>query len=231
MIKTVKNAGKIIMILAILFLYFSNNFIDGSQNAALNSAALKPTVQRTVERNMVPIGAYVGTAMDHQHITRKKTLPEMLSEELDYSLDQVENFKKRATTEKVNGVFLALVRNTELDPMVHTIKEIERSFNAKYQYPYLFLNDVEFTQEFRDTISQLTTAKVEFGLIPKEHWSVPAWISVYKLKNRLKMMNSMGIPYGGLESYRHMCRFNSGFFYKHPLIQKHDFYWRVSESL
>jgi alpha 1,2-mannosyltransferase len=130
--------------------------------------------------------------------------------------------------EKVNGVFAVLVRNSELDQMIHSMKQIERSFNAEYQYPYLFLNDVEFTEEFKEKISQMTTAKVEFGLIPKEHWSLPAWISSEKFKTRLSEMRAKRIMYGGSESYRHMCRFNSGFFYKHPLIQKYDYYWRVS---
>jgi alpha 1,2-mannosyltransferase len=130
--------------------------------------------------------------------------------------------------EKVNGVFAVLVRNSELDQMVHTVKQIEGSFNAEYQYPYLFLNDVEFTEEFKEKICQLTTAKVEFGLIPKEHWSLPAWISPEKFKTRLSEMRAKRIMYGGSESYRHMCRFNSGFFYKHSLIQKYDYYWRVS---
>jgi alpha 1,2-mannosyltransferase len=159
---------------------------------------------------------------------KKMTLREMLSEQLDYSLDQVEYFKKHSKREKVNGVFAVLVRNSELDKMVHTVKEIERSFNAEYQYPYLFLNDAKFTQEFKEKISNLTTAKVEFGLIPKEHWSIPDWINEDKFKTRLSEMGAKKVSYGGSESYRHMCRFNSGFFYKHSLIQKYDYYWRVS---
>lgn len=112
--------------------------------------------------------------------------------------------------------------------MVHTVKEIEHSFNSKYHYPYLFLNDVPFSEEFKLKISELTDAKVEFGLIPKEHWSIPKWIDEKRFRRRLNEMDNMGVPYGGLESYRHMCRFNSGFFYKHPLIQNYDYYWRVS---
>lgn len=161
-------------------------------------------------------------------LNNSTSVREMLSQELDYSLDQVEYFKEmNPQVEKVKGVFLALVRNSELNHMVHTIKEIERSFNAKHQYPYLFLNDVAFSDEFISTISALTAAKVEFGLIPKEHWSIPDWIDKSRFKLRLTAMNFMGIPYGGLESYRHMCRFNSGFFYKHDLVQKYDYYWRV----
>lgn len=27
--------------------------------------------------------------------------------------------------------------------------------------------------------------------------------------------------------YRNMCRYNSGFFFKHPLLQKYRWYWRI----
>ena len=37
--------------------------------------------------------------------------------------------------------------------------------------------------------------------------------------------------YGGMESYHHMCRFYSGFFYKHELLQKYDWYWRVEPEI
>lgn len=33
--------------------------------------------------------------------------------------------------------------------------------------------------------------------------------------------------YPGSLSYRNMCRFNSGFFYRHELMQKYRYYWRV----
>lgn len=31
----------------------------------------------------------------------------------------------------------------------------------------------------------------------------------------------------GSVSYRNMCRFNSGFFYHHELLQQFKWYWRV----
>lgn len=40
-----------------------------------------------------------------------------------------------------------------------------------------------------------------------------------------------GVIYGGLESYRHMCRFNSGFFYKQEVLARFDWYWRVEPGV
>lgn len=37
--------------------------------------------------------------------------------------------------------------------------------------------------------------------------------------------------YGGRESYHHMCRYFSGFFYKHPLLKEFDYYWRMEPDV
>ena len=43
----------------------------------------------------------------------------------------------------------------------------------------------------------------------------------------MQEMEAKNILYGGSLSYRHMCRFNSGFFYRLEVLEKYDFYWRV----
>src|SRR5437667_8798610 len=43
----------------------------------------------------------------------------------------------------------------------------------------------------------------------------------------MEEMEAKNIIYGGSLSYRHMCRFNSGFFFNLDVMQKYDFYWRV----
>ena len=65
------------------------------------------------------------------------------------------------------------------------------------------------------------------ALIPKEYWSYPSWINANTAKKRMQEMEAKNILYGGSLSYRHMCRFNSGFFYRLEVMQKYDFYWRV----
>ena len=66
------------------------------------------------------------------------------------------------------------------------------------------------------------------ALISPEMWGYSSWIDQTKAAQaRVRMSNDNGVPYGGLESYYHMCRFNSGFFFRHPLLQEYDYYWRV----
>jgi mannosyltransferase len=64
---------------------------------------------------------------------------------------------------RANATLLALVRNEEADEMVQSMRDLERTFNRKFNYPWLFLNDVPFTEEFKKKISAETKAKVTFG--------------------------------------------------------------------
>src|ERR1700712_5477450 len=64
---------------------------------------------------------------------------------------------------RANATLLSLVRNSELDDMIQSMRDLERTFNHKFNYPWLFLNDVPFTEEFKKRISAETKAKVSFG--------------------------------------------------------------------
>ncbi|AGO13612.1 AaceriAGL267Cp [[Ashbya] aceris (nom. inval.)] len=126
---------------------------------------------------------------------------------------------------KVRASFVSLVRNSELDDIVSAIKMVEQRFNRKFHYPWLFLNDEPFTDEFKTEISKHVSSKVRFELIPKEHWSYPSWIDQSKAADTREKMKD--IIYGASETYRHMCRFESGFFWRHPALDDYDWYWRV----
>ncbi|KAL0074930.1 nucleotide-diphospho-sugar transferase, partial [Phycomyces blakesleeanus] len=104
-------------------------------------------------------------------------------------------------------------------------------FNRKYGYPYVFLNDVPFTKEFKIAVTALTNAPIKFGLIPEEMWSIPDWVDEPKVHEQLADYEARNILYGGSLSYRHMCRFNSGWFYRHPLLKNYDYYWRVEPGV
>lgn len=68
---------------------------------------------------------------------------------------------------------------------------------------------------------------LRFGKIPEDHWSYPAHVDKQKALKMMKQLKREGVPYGALESYHHMCRYQSGFFYKHELLKDVDWYWRV----
>ncbi len=126
---------------------------------------------------------------------------------------------------RAKACIVILCRNGDMEGLNKTLPMFEKTFNLRYNYPYVFLNDVPFNEEFKVQVRQLSKAKMSFGTIPKEHWSYPPWIDQAKADAAREAMKN--IIYGWSLPYRHMCRFNSGFFYRHPLLQEYDYYWRV----
>ncbi|KAJ2552999.1 hypothetical protein EV175_003100 [Coemansia sp. RSA 1933] len=132
---------------------------------------------------------------------------------------------------RANAAFVVLVRNRELDAFLRTLRQLEERFNHRYHYPYVFLNDKPFTQRFMRTVAASTTSNVTFALIPHDHWSIPDFIDEEKAREARQQMKANRVIYGGSLSYRHMCRYNSGFFYKHPVLRSVDWYWRVEPGV
>ncbi|KAG7665832.1 uncharacterized protein J8A68_000658 [[Candida] subhashii] len=129
-----------------------------------------------------------------------------------------------------NATFLILCRNSDIFTTLETIQNIQDRFNNKFNYDYTFLNDEPFTDEFIYLISSyIPKGNINFGSIPPAHWSYPDHIDQSKAQ-RIRQ-NYADIPYGDSESYRHMCRYYSGFFYKHPLVHKYQYYWRIEPGI
>ncbi|EEB06223.1 alpha-1,2-mannosyltransferase [Schizosaccharomyces japonicus yFS275] len=132
---------------------------------------------------------------------------------------------------RVNAAFVTLVRNEDLHDMLLSIERLENRFNKRYHYPWVFLNDKEFTEEFKTAIRAAVSGGAEFGFVEPKYWSIPSHIDQDKMHASWRDMEKNNIIYGGSESYRHMCRFESGFFYRHPLVSQYEYYWRVEPSV
>ena len=131
----------------------------------------------------------------------------------------------------MNAAFVVLARNKELEGVIQSIKSIERHFNRWFHYPYVFLNDGDFEQSFKDTVQNYTSAKTEFGKINSTMWGYPDWIDPEVAHEGIRKQGDQAIMYGDMESYHHMCRFYSGFFYKHELLDKYEWYWRLEPEI
>jgi alpha 1,2-mannosyltransferase len=57
-----------------------------------------------------------------------------------------------AVDRRANATFVILCRNSDLDTTIRSIREIEDRFNRKYRYPYVLLNEVPFTEEFKKSV-------------------------------------------------------------------------------
>ncbi|KAJ2782989.1 alpha-1,2-mannosyltransferase ktr1 [Coemansia javaensis] len=133
--------------------------------------------------------------------------------------------------EKASAAFVILTRNKDLKDLRETLVQLEDRFNRRYNYPYVFLNNEPFSDEFKERVADVVSGECRFGLIPKEHWSYPDYINQTRAAEARKDMEQRKIIYGGSESYRHMCRYESGFFFRHPLMEQYSWYWRVEPGV
>lgn len=129
--------------------------------------------------------------------------------------------------QRTNATLLSLVRNKELKDLMKTMKDVERTFNSKFNYPWTFINDEPFSDEFKKQTGKLTNAKVYYEQIPEEHWVEPPWINPTLQNASAHFLKSEGVQYSAMESYHRMCRWNSGMFVKHPRLENFKWYWRV----
>lgn len=140
-------------------------------------------------------------------------------------------FNGPAPGPRMNATFVTLARNSDLWDMANSIREMEDRFNRRYNYDWVFLNDKPFDATFKKLTSSLVSGKTYYGEIPKEHWSFPEWIDQDKAAKVRQDMKERKIIYGDSVSYRHMCRFESGFFFRHPLMMNYEYYWRVEPNV
>ncbi|KAH3902163.1 related to Alpha-1,2 mannosyltransferase KTR1 [Saccharomycodes ludwigii] len=124
--------------------------------------------------------------------------------------------------------FMVLTKNEQLNPLIATIKNYEEHFNKNYRYPWYIFNDQPFDSQFVDVLSKEFPA-TEYHLltIPKSYWSYPDWIDLNKADETRREMDRQNVIYGESESYRHMCRYWAGYFFRHTELKNFDWFWRV----
>ena len=71
-----------------------------------------------------------------------------------------------------NAVMLMLARNSELEGAVSSVRQLEEKFNRRYHYPWVFLNEEPFTDEFKQWVqfSYFRYPGVNF------RWNVGRWL-------------------------------------------------------
>ncbi|KAK9453922.1 nucleotide-diphospho-sugar transferase [Dipodascopsis uninucleata] len=132
---------------------------------------------------------------------------------------------------KEKAALVMLVRNKELRDALSSMRMVEDRFNRKYRYPWVFLNDEPFTNEFINYTTGMASGKTRYGLIDQSQWSIPENLDTDQIQRNMEKMVSKNVIYAGSMSYRHMCRYNSGYFYRHELLQDFDWYWRVEPGV
>ncbi|BDA47839.1 Glycolipid 2-alpha-mannosyltransferase 2 [Coccomyxa sp. Obi] len=132
---------------------------------------------------------------------------------------------------RVRAAIVVLARDSDCEGVLRSMARMEQRFNAKFGYPYVFLNNDPFGAEFVNRTSAATTARTLYGVVPPEHWGYPSFVDPKAAaKARMDMLRHR-VLYGDRESYHHMCRYYSGFFHLHPLLQEFDYYWRMEPDV
>lgn len=135
-----------------------------------------------------------------------------------------------------NATFVMLARNSEVEDARATVENIEWQFNRWFHYPILFLNDVQWSEGFKDVLRRTVSngTEVRFEVIEKGKWGFPEEMGErerVKAKLQMKQQGEKGVGYGGLESYHHMCRFYSGEFYNLEALKPYKWYWRLEPNV
>lgn len=141
------------------------------------------------------------------------------------------SIKDRSQVGKENATIYMLVRNFELQEALESMRELEDRFNKNYRYPWVFLNDEEFTDEFKTMTTGMASGQTFYGHIDPKIWNVPEHINRTKMSECIQDFTDRNIIYGDSISYRNMCRYNSGNFFKDPLLLNYDWYWRVEPGV
>jgi len=152
-----------------------------------------------------------------------------------------------ASGPRANAAFVVLARNKELDGVIQSVKSIERHFNRWYNYPYVFLNDENFNSTFKETIQNYTSGKVEFGTIDPAHWGFPDWIDPKVAKEGIAKKEMQQLCTVVWKVTMQCADFTQGttcssgttkllliesrFFYKHELLAKYEWYWRLEPEI
>lgn len=131
-----------------------------------------------------------------------------------------------------NATLVMLARNSDLDGALKSMRSLQDRFNSQYNYPWVFLNEVPFTSEFIEKTTLMADgAPTYYELVPESDWEPPEFIDESRLQANLFQAEQDNVLYGGFRSYRNMCHFNSGYFYRQPILLNYDWYFRVEPDV
>lgn len=208
------STGLIIGLIVLAWVYLQQGEI-GTVRSSHNDASQAVSVDKTLNKKSLILNPLSQRSFDSK-----------VDSVFHHGCREVDQSQPRA-----NAAFIVLARNSELNGVLQSIDSMERHFNQWFHYPWIFLSDTEFDDNFKAAVAQHTTSDVKFGLISPELWQFSPQTDEDFIKETIEGQGDRGVKYGKLESYHRMCRFYSGFFYKHPLVQQVDWYWRVEPDV
>ncbi|KAK6204921.1 glycolipid 2-alpha-mannosyltransferase-domain-containing protein [Scheffersomyces amazonensis] len=176
------------------------------------------------------VGTFESIAEEHEN-RFKELLSQKINEPKDTDIEKLRPASDPDNYERANATIISLVRNSEIGDIEKTMSTFEEKFNKKFRYTYTFINDEEFSQEFKDKVKSFSLAPMNFVTIPNSLWRKPDSIDEETQKKAIEKMKADGVSYADMDSYHNMCRFYSGNFYNIPELQKYKYYWRIEPGV
>lgn len=207
----------LVLVIAYVYLYVSH--FRSNQEAVY--------VFRNEKLNHIINGKSIPDSKQEYHYDPMKTGHQKLSGN-SYLMNPFPHLDKNQIGTE-NATMVMLVRNSELEGALQSMRSLEDRFNRHYKYPYVFLNEVPFSDEFKERTSLMASGETYYELIPEKDWLPPPHIDEDKLNQNIE--KSQDIIYGWSKSYRNMCHFNSGFFYKQKILDNYDYYFRIEPDV
>ncbi|KIK59648.1 glycosyltransferase family 15 protein [Collybiopsis luxurians FD-317 M1] len=130
---------------------------------------------------------------------------------------------------RANAVILMLIAPSRIHQATLALLNVENRFNRRLQYPYVLFTASEeesamINEEERRKIDWITQGRAKFAVVTKESWDVPDFYDKARVEDSFR---NIGFSSG----YRSMCRFYSGFFWKHPALAQYDWLWRLDTDI
>ena len=75
-------------------------------------------------------------------------------ESIYMSKEMSSQMTKQSEGGKVNAAIVVLARNSDINDVLLSVSRLEKRFNHKYLYDYVFLNNGDFDYDFRDRYAQ-----------------------------------------------------------------------------
>ncbi|KAJ3969123.1 nucleotide-diphospho-sugar transferase [Lentinula raphanica] len=128
-----------------------------------------------------------------------------------------------------NGVIFMLVAPSRIHQATLALLNVENRFNRRLQYPYVLFTASEeehamINDEERQKIDWITQGRATLAVLTKESWDIPDFYDMARVEDSI---HTIGFTSG----YRSMCRFYSGFFWKHPALAQYDWLWRLDSDI
>jgi hypothetical protein len=102
----------------------------------------------------------MGKFTNKENLRSNKDNKEIINDRNTSTLPQT---KYNAKPPLENAAIVFLARNNEVYGVLQSMQNIEDRFNHEYHYPYVFLNDVPFSDEFKEYVQGLALSKSLFN--------------------------------------------------------------------